>query len=173
LTPLLAAGAGLLGVLIGAFFTRANVVRQIRATARDAWKREFREQVSEYLVCVEALALLREQREIATGSPREQYDQRNTEVFDGVFRHIHHISLLVHEKGESDLSRELMSHLHGAIKDQLNKFAHTQAIQSIAVEMLQREHAAKQSVWCALRQWLQRSRLKTWATGKPQFPDLP
>jgi hypothetical protein len=68
--PILALVVAILAVFFGPIIGRANVQRQIRVATREAWIREFREQVARLLARIQALRHLAGNPESPEGAKR-------------------------------------------------------------------------------------------------------
>jgi hypothetical protein len=86
------------GWIATALMARVNLQRQIRAASLEAWKREFREQVAQFMAWQRALATRQMHLGNTPGADRES-DTRQTEIQDGLLRSFHSIYLLMAERG--------------------------------------------------------------------------
>ena len=163
-----------IGSIAAVLMTRANVLWQIQVAAREAWMREFREQV--------ATIMAHYVRVQVTDSHVRHLDTDDPAGKDAIAR-IAEISrcaqvirLLIRERGSQDEEflqgvDALLKRVWAAEPDAPEKAAFAVG----ATAILQRERAAIEAPgkWRNGRGafgWPPWSRLRTWACGRPHFP---
>jgi hypothetical protein len=143
--PVLALVVAILAVFFGPLVARANTQRQIRATARETWIREFREQVAKLL---SSDAALRKHATSHTTGDHEK-ERRLAEITDAMGPCYHGIRLLIAERGQQYADLVLkMDIFTNASTDQVA--SHAREFTAAATDILQRERAAivtDQGVW--------------------------
>jgi hypothetical protein len=145
---------------------RANLQRQIQVAAREAWMREFRERVAQFLT-----AIMNDHNARTTGG--EEVAGAGTLAF-------HVTSLLIAEKGP--LYAEFLRVLRGLLVasndlDLAELSKRSGEVSIAAATILQMERAVIDAiiadtltaVWCA-RAAARWSRLMAWCRGRPRFP---
>jgi hypothetical protein len=170
----------IVAVFVGPFVARANVQRQIQVAVREAWMREFREQVAGFLSSFAAYrekALWLANPDIAwRAEDRLKANKERLEANDAMRRHFHAIRLLIAEKGPQYAAfiptiRQLLQ----APADQVTDRA--EELTSAAAQILQHERAAIDvdpwwravaafgvvGWWSQIRAWLSRDPPK-WPT---------
>jgi hypothetical protein len=158
----------ILAVFFGPLVARANTQRQIRATAREAWIREFREQAATLMAAKAAPGFF-------DPSDQSRGRRRGAEVIDMQNSAFFALRILIAEKGTKyeafaePLRRFLESKSIGKPVEEVSGRApllEGEEFVSAAADILQRERAATGVEGAPL--W---ARLKTWATGRPHFPN--
>jgi hypothetical protein len=166
----------ILAVFVGPLVTRANVQRQIQVAAREAWMREFREQVAGFLgdfaAYREAVHWLASKPTITWEEGRKEEDEKRLKANDAMRRHYHVIRLLVGERGQhAEFIQILGRPLQVPLDDRALEPA--EAITSAAAAILQHERAiieADQGMWHEWQPW---SRFVAWCRRlgtPPRFP---
>lgn len=167
---------------------RSNVQRQITATARQNWMREFREQVAGFLgsfaTYTEKALWFAEFHQPGSARSSEDVaatDRERHEANDEMRRHFHVIRLLIAEQGPQHDATFIpaIERLLQAPAQQVS--ARAEELTSVAERILQRERAAIDAApegrrlrlrrWLgAVEMWPTWSRFVAWCRGRPRWP---
>jgi hypothetical protein len=167
-----------LAVFFGPVVAWANVQRQIQVAAREAWMREFREQVAAFRDSFEAFVLAKPDEEAKSPEARLQLDKEHREMR----HHYMVLRLLIAEKGQryQDFIQKMGPTFSVTQIDQM--IARVGELISAAADILQRERAAIETdpgAWRTVRTdlgleaapWRPWSQLMAWLRrGPPRFP---
>jgi hypothetical protein len=163
----------LMVAILAVFVARSNVQRQIQVTAREAWMREFREQVAAFLNCAATL-------DYHARNPPP--DEQRMAALDALGLRIYTIRLLIAEKESqyAAFASTMKSLVWGPpTEEDPARAARVREVQTAAEAILQRERAAIEApdmmerarIWLGKvgeRPW---SRVRAWSRrGPPRFP---
>jgi hypothetical protein len=170
----------ILAVFFGPLVARANVQRQIRATAREAWMREFREKVAMFLIQSLAMRGHQKARDLPITDPAGKAAHESLLALEQCFYVIH---LLIQERGiQHQKFLPPLSNLHNKALSGEPRASEAAVLQSVAGIILQRERSAievpgRWRSWLrhrlgAVKQWRPWSQLRAWLRrDPPRFPN--
>jgi hypothetical protein len=176
--PIIALVVTVLVAFVAPLVTWAVAQRQIAVTAREAWKREFREQVA---ALFSIMAVYRDHiRDHAVLDPESR--KRRDELYDALTFRWHGIRLLIAEKGQYAAFVPIVQ--HAIDSPTMEAAAKVRELYAAAEKILQCEQAAiatdpgaLRALWASLglRGWRQpRLRLRAWLSrDPPRFRDVP
>jgi hypothetical protein len=154
-----------MGSIAAVLVARANLQRQIQATAREAWMREFREQVAAFLSAAQVLKL-----HVASHTGAPEAEKIPAELRDAMGLAYHTIRFLIAEKGEQQHADFIQS-LDGLLLAPADQeVSITQKLTMATTDILRRERAVIETDQAIRWQpWLQ---LKAWlARDPPHWPN--
>ena len=133
-TSFLSLVVAILAVFFGPLVARANLKQQLAVTGREAWMREFREQVA---------ALLADRQTIRTRGPPSDLDgeRRQMDLIYSMRRPYHAIILLIAEREHSEFIQTLKDIMSTQGTDS-EQYVREQKFTTAAADLLRRERAA-------------------------------
>jgi hypothetical protein len=168
--------------VLAALVALVGVRWQIRAAAREAWIREFREQLAKYFALGLKVSAFQTQGEVGAASTdvdflRQQISHavalqdKSTETMIEMYVCLNQIELMLAERRNDELSTQFLRSLGPVTKGDFHEHHNRHAIHKQAVEIMRRERTGlgRSGLWFVVSTWRPWVQLKEWAKGRPRF----